>query len=91
MEINWTETTEERFDEMLGCLPPAIMYRGGFLVGEPFDHRVCTIGKAYAPTFTAFTKVGDRYFEAVECLTVAEFKAVDPAAAAAAATPLEAV
>jgi len=36
--ITWTPTTGERYDEMLGCLPPALMLRGGFLVGEPCDH-----------------------------------------------------
>lgn len=33
----WIEVTEERYDEMLGVLPPEIMTGLGFLVGEPSD------------------------------------------------------
>lgn len=32
------EVTEEKYDEMLGALPPERMTSNGFLVGEPTDH-----------------------------------------------------
>jgi hypothetical protein len=70
--ITWTETTRERFDEMLGCVPPAIMARGGFLVGEASDHHATT-GR---PRYAAFVKVGEHYFEASRPMTVAEFRSV---------------
>lgn len=69
----WTETTAERFEEMLGCVPPALMARGGFLVGEPWDHHA-TSG---LPRFAAFVQVGERYFEASRPMTRPEFRAVE--------------
>jgi hypothetical protein len=33
-----TRVTEEKYDEMLGVLPPAYWNGNLFLVGEPFDH-----------------------------------------------------
>ena len=33
------EVTEERYDEMLGALPPERMTGNAFLVGEPMDHN----------------------------------------------------
>lgn len=79
----WIEVTEERFDEMLGCLPPEIMTGLGFLVGEPSDHVVCSVTKRVAPNFQPFARIGARpdfkFYEAVECMTIAEFKKVTPA------------
>ena len=41
--ITWIETTEERYYEMLGVLPPAsqgsMIGAHGFQVGEPMDHN----------------------------------------------------
>ena len=45
----WIETTEERYDEMLGVLPPAYWSSIGFLVGEPMDHNANG-----QPRFSAF-------------------------------------
>lgn len=75
----WTEVSEERYDEMLGVLPPAIQTGMGFLVGEPFDHATCSVTGNVAPNFQPFARIGDRFFEAFECLTIAEFKLVTPA------------
>lgn len=77
MNIEWIETTEERYDEMLGVLPPALMERRGFLVGEPMDHRTCSIKNRIAPTFSAFVQVGDKFYEANQALTVAEYRAAE--------------
>ncbi len=73
--IAWNSTTEGRFDEMLGMLPPAYMSGNGFLVGEAYDHRECSISHRVAPTFTAFIRDGENYYTASEPLTIAEFKA----------------
>lgn len=80
--ISWKEVSEERFDEMLGILPPALRTGYGFLVGEPYDFRTCGVTGAGAQTFTAFVSSGlpERFFEADQPLTKAEFKALDPRA-----------
>ena len=45
------ECSEARYDEMLGILPPVLMLRKGFLVGEPFDHRLCKVTNVTIPEF----------------------------------------
>ena len=71
--------TEERYWEMLEILPPAIMDGKGFMVGEPWTHRQCTVtGRDDRPTFAAFFKSGEKFFETVEPMTVAEYKAITP-------------
>ena len=68
--IEWTPTTEARFCDMLGCLPPALMLRGGFLVGEPFDHDA---GNGQ-PRFQGFRRRGDVYEVGNRPMTRAEFR-----------------
>jgi hypothetical protein len=75
----WTATSSARFYEMLGVLPPAAMSALGFLVGEPFDHRACSIRQSIKPTFAAFAEIEGRFFEASKPLTVAEFRAATEA------------
>jgi hypothetical protein len=75
----WIEVSEERFDEMLGVLPPEIYTGLGFLVGEPSDHVVCSVTKRIAPNFQPFAHISDKFYEAVNCMTIAEFKKVTPA------------
>ncbi len=70
---NWNQVTEERYWEMLGCLPPEVMTGMGFLVGEPMSHNA-----AGRPVFSAFAQWQGKFYEAKECLTVAEFKAITP-------------
>ena len=72
--ITWNETTEDRFDEMLGVLPPAASTNGyrAFLVGEPMSHR------DGHPTFSAFTTKDGKRFESDDAVTFAEFKAEHP-------------
>jgi hypothetical protein len=72
------ECTEERYDEMLGILPPAMMSSNGFLVGEPFDHRVCKVTGNISPTFAAFFQKGETYYEG-DNMTIAEFRAFNVA------------
>ena len=68
--ITWTETTEERYYEMLSVLPPACMRGGGFLVGEPYDHDA---GNGQ-PRYDAFRSRGGRFEASSRPLTVAEFR-----------------
>jgi hypothetical protein len=69
--ITWEPTTAERFDEMLGVLPPAAMRDNGFLVGEPWDHDALN-GQ---PRFSAYRKRGDVYEVSNRPMTRAEFRA----------------
>ena len=70
--ITWAPTTAERFDEMLGVLPPAAGCNGfrAFLVGEPWDHDAET-GE---PRFQGFRMRGDKHEVASRPMTRREFK-----------------
>lgn len=68
--IEWQPTTEETYVEMLEVLPPALRIRGGFLVGEPFDHDA---GNGQ-PRFQAFRRHAGAYQVANRPMTKAEFR-----------------
>lgn len=63
------EVTVERYDEMLGVLPPERMATNAFLVGEAYDHD--GFG---SPRFALFFENEGRYYEAGIC-TTADFDA----------------
>jgi hypothetical protein len=69
--ITWAPTTEAKFWEMLECLPPACHVRGGFLVGEPWDHDAVT-GE---PRFQGFRQRGNVYEIGSRPMTRREFRA----------------
>lgn len=73
----WIEVTEERYDEMLGVLPPEIMTGLGFLVGEPSDHMTCSVTGRLAANYQPFVQICGKFYECESCMTVAEFKRVD--------------
>ncbi len=81
-EFKWVEVTEERYDYMLCVLPPEIMLKGGFLVGEPTSHRRCKMTNCFKPTFDGFKRVGSyddadcKFFATSEPVTISEFKAL---------------
>lgn len=68
--IQWSETTEEMYWEMLEVLPPAVMLPIGFLVGEPCDHHA---GNGQ-PRFQAYVKADGKHWAASRPMTVKEFK-----------------
>lgn len=70
----WEEVSEERYDEMLGVLPPAIMTGFGFLVGEPSTHRTCDVTGDVRAAWQPFARVGSKYYGATQCMTIPEFK-----------------
>lgn len=70
--ITWEPTTEERYWEMLEVLPPAAMYRGGFLVGEPADHDA----GSGEPRFEAYCQTGNRFTVSSRPITRREFRAL---------------
>jgi len=77
-KLKWNEETEEQFDYGLGVLPPLAWNSLGFLVGEPYDFRNCTISGEGRQTFTAHAKVSGKHYVASMPLTVAEWKAMTP-------------
>ncbi|MEH2551650.1 hypothetical protein V1283_008295 [Bradyrhizobium sp. AZCC 2262] len=88
METEWKEVVEERYDDQLGVVPPAIYLNHGFLVGEPTSSRLCTRSKKYCPTFRAFMNINGRFYEG-PALTVPEFRALVCADVEREATPLD--
>ena len=74
--MTYHETTEERFWNMLGALPPRAYHAGGFLVGEPVSARLCDITGEGAPTFEAYFEIDGRYYQADKPVTVREFLAI---------------
>jgi hypothetical protein len=80
---------EERFDYMLEVLPPEVMTGLGFLVGEPNDHVWCKVTGRLAPNYQPFAKVGEKFYEAVECMTVPEFRKVTAGEILASQEPMQ--
>ena len=70
------ECSEERYDEMLGILPPALMLGKGFLVGEPFDHRICKVTNVVRASYAAFFQKNGKFYEGGN-MTLPEFKAFE--------------
>lgn len=69
--VEWSEVDEERYDEMLCILPPAVHTAGGFMVGEASDHH----GPGGAVRFAAYVARGGKFYAASRAMTVAEFRA----------------
>ena len=72
-DINWEETTEERYDEMLSVLPPAFMEGGDFLVGEPETYRKCAISGNTSAVFDGFVSRREKFYVTSEAVTRLEF------------------
>lgn len=70
--VEWSETTEEQYWEMLEAVPPACMLAGSFLVGEPWDHHAVS----GLPRFHAYLKRGNEYLASNRPLTIPEFKSI---------------
>lgn len=68
----------ERFIEMFEILPPAYQNGKGFLVGEPWTHRACTVSRRFLPAYSAFVSYRDRYYESNEAMTIPEFLTFNP-------------
>ena len=68
-ELSWEPITEERYYEMLECLPPACYRDHGFLVGEPWDHHALT----GAPRYQACIHTSDGYFASSRPMEKREF------------------
>ncbi len=69
MSVQWVPTTETKYYDMMGCLPPAAYGDDSFQVGEPMSHR------GAHPTFASFKIENGNYYESTEALTFREFSA----------------
>jgi hypothetical protein len=67
------ECSEERYDEMLGVLPPALWLSKGFLVGEPFDHRACKVSNVVRASYAAFFQKNGKFYQG-DNMTMPEFR-----------------
>jgi hypothetical protein len=76
MPLTWKETDEKTYWYMLEVLPPAVMTRLGFLVGEPLDHATCPVTGKFGPRFEAYAKVGGKFFVGSLPMSVGGFKTV---------------
>lgn len=76
-DIPFREVTVERYDEMLGVLPPVGWVAKGFLMGEPASHRTCKVTNTYQPTFLALVQCTERF--AIKGTTVADAHIDTPA------------
>jgi hypothetical protein len=74
----WKEVDETRYNEMLEILPPAVWIPKGFLVGEPWNHRICKVSGQFRPTYAPFVSYRDKFYECDEPMTGPEFRAFDP-------------
>ncbi len=71
VDLEWTETTAEKYDEMLNVLPPAAWIGGGFLVGEPWDHD-----SSGRPRFEAYIHTAGKHYVSSRPITVNELRAI---------------
>lgn len=69
--INWIETTEDDYWEMLGVLPPERHHNGWFLVGEPADLDPITGGER----FQAYRRTNSTFERSERAITIDEFMA----------------
>lgn len=65
--MQWKRIDESRYWDMLGALPPAVQTGLGFLLGEAWTFKNCSVsGKPSCDAFRAFAEIGDEYFEAAD-------------------------
>jgi len=70
--IEWQETDEETYMEMLEVLPPERWEGGAFLVGEAMDHLASTGEVRYE----MHRRTGGKYLVSSRPVTVAEFESI---------------
>lgn len=63
------KVTQDKYWDMLGCVPPACQTGYGFLVGEAMNHN-----SQGMPRFTAFVENNTGFYESVGPMTVLQFK-----------------
>ena len=77
--------TEDRYDEMLGAVPPAAHNQIGFLVGEAWTGKACEAtdcqqkcrNRYDCDAFRAFVERAGSFYECLSPMTIGEFRALD--------------
>lgn len=72
--MTYHDTTEKRYFDMIGAVPPAAYGAGGFLVGEPSGRRRCSITGRLRSTYEAYFERNGHYRQADKPMTFAEFQ-----------------
>jgi hypothetical protein len=59
----WTETNSDTYWDQLEVVPPKVMKRNSFVVGEPYDHI------KGIPVYAVFVQMKNRYFGKNDLIT----------------------
>jgi hypothetical protein len=73
---DWKVITEAEYFDALEVLPPAYHDHRGFLIGEPHDHRTCTVKGTLCAEYAAYVRIGDVCYGGRN-LTVYEYRQLD--------------
>lgn len=76
----WAEVTEQRYNEMLEVLPPIGWDSKGFLVGEAWVHKPCSVANdpGYVTAgYQAFAHIDGKFYACDMPLTRKEWKALE--------------
>lgn len=74
-DFTWLSSTEQRYADALGCLPPVAWEGERFLLGEPIDHA----GRNGAARYRVHARGPDRrYWAGSRPVTTREFRAELP-------------
>ena len=71
------QTDRQNYDEKFDVLPPLGVSSAGYLVGEPWSHRVCHVTGRYSPTYQALVRRNGKYYQSCEGITLSEWRALD--------------
>lgn len=81
VNAQWTPCDEQAYTDALEVLPP-VDWRSlnglgdGFLLGEPFDHGLCSVTNELRARYTAYIHYGSGYWYSGLALTRPEWRAV---------------
>lgn len=76
-------STEDAYWQALEALPPALQLGGAFLLGEPYDHRLCCVtGKVYPSWHLHVEHDRDVFLRGSVPITIPEFRALKATAKA---------
>ena len=79
MQPEFKKCDRARYMELLEVVFPVAQRSTGFLVGEPYTHRECTVTGRYLPAYTPVVEWGSVYWEGTTAITVPEWRALNPA------------
>ncbi len=72
----WREVSEADYFDKLEIMPPAHHDHRGFLCGEAYDYRICTVKGTLCAEYPAYVRIGDTFYGGRN-LTLNEFRRLD--------------